>query len=212
MVLPSVGTIFTGAATTATGVALMNDGSDFPATDPDLLSNPNPSPDDQKNDTEYLLTPRALQAILKSWKISPYKPPSTRVTYFLSRIHTRCEEYGVPAKQHAQCAVHFMPDCREDAHAAGCANMSWDEFKAFLILYDGTFLQSMHALCLYVSHQLLSEAAISLFIQWFTLFGRKSVCNAFPVLLLRLYTVTDNQSPLIFRMNYFGGHNGPDMF
>ena len=156
MVLPSVGTIVTGAATTGAGIAVMKNGE--PATTSELLSDslarghrPGEADDDgddgdggppaynQSVPQEYILTPPAVQAIVKAWHVAPYNPPGTDVGGWLSKVRRLCEVYRVPDKQRAVCAMHNMRgDCREAASAAGCYDMTWDHFMAWLFKYDGT--------------------------------------------------------------------------
>ena len=163
MVLPSVGTIFAGAATAGAGAGLLRNGeaiatgeilSDSIARSPGPGdagggdNNADPPPYSHVNPHEYFLTPQALQAIVKSWHSPPYNPPGTDVAQWLSRQRHFCEEYGVPVKQQAQCAMHHMgDDCREAAYAAGCHDMSWDRFTTWLLKYDGVCVISK-VLCL----------------------------------------------------------------
>ena len=156
MVLPSAGTIVAGAATTGAGIGVMGSGGSATSKIvPDSISrglrpgnadgggNADPPPYTQADPFEYLLTPSAIKAIVKSWNILPYNPPETNVTDWLKRLHKICEEYGVPVPQRAQCAMHHMgTDCREAAHAAGCRAMTWDPFKTWLRRYDGACVVS----------------------------------------------------------------------
>ncbi|KAF9789709.1 hypothetical protein BJ322DRAFT_552634 [Thelephora terrestris] len=120
MVLPSVGTILSDSIACGPGPG-----------------GAGPPPYNQVNPDGYLLTLQALQAIVKSWHTPPYNPPGTGAAHWLSRQHHFCEEYGVPVKQQAQCAMHHMgDDCREAAYAAGCHDMSWDRFTTWLLKYD----------------------------------------------------------------------------
>ena len=151
MVLPSVGTVVAGAATTGAGIGMMGSGgSTTSKTVPDSISrdlrprvagsgdNANSPPYAQADPNEYLLTPRAIKAIVKSWDILPYSPPGTNVTGWLKKLHKLCEVYGVPVTQRAQCAMHHMrTDCREAAQTAGCRDMTWYQFTAWLRGYDG---------------------------------------------------------------------------
>jgi len=154
MVLPSVGTIFAGAAATGAGIAVVNGET---VTTGDLLSDSiarghhpggdddndkgddgNPPPYHQTTPLEYLLTPQAIQAIVKSWDITAYNPPGTNAAGWLGRIHRLCEAYGVPVTQRALCAMHRMrADCREAACVAGCYDMMWDQFTVWLLRYNG---------------------------------------------------------------------------
>ncbi|KAF9789702.1 hypothetical protein BJ322DRAFT_552305 [Thelephora terrestris] len=150
MVLPSAGTIITGVASTGAGIGLMGSGgsstnqtvSDSIARGPGLGGlgggdNADPPPYTQTDPNEYLLTPQAVQAIIKAWNIERYNPCWTGVTDWLGRLHRFCEVYGVPATQQGLCAMHFMEtDCREAANAAGCHNMTWDQFTRWLHTYD----------------------------------------------------------------------------
>jgi len=153
MVLPSVGTMFAGAATTGAGIAVMKGES---ATTGELLSDSiarghhpgdhnddddddgGPPPYDQTIPQEYLLTPHAIKAIVKSWRITAYNPPGMDAASWLARIRKHCDRYEVPLKQRALCAMHHMrADCREAARAAGCYDMMWDQFTKWLLRYDG---------------------------------------------------------------------------
>lgn len=88
---------------------------------------------------QYLLTPPAVQAIVKAWKITPYDPPSTDVSGWLSKVRELCREYEVPATQQVLCATHLMrADCRKVTIAAKCQDMTWDEFATWLLKYDST--------------------------------------------------------------------------
>ena len=87
---------------------------------------------------EYLLTDRAVQAIVKSWDITAYNPPGTDAASWLRRVRKLCEAYGVPVTQQALCAMHHMrAECREAAHAAKCYEMTWDQFTKWILKYDG---------------------------------------------------------------------------
>ena len=97
-----------------------------------------PPPSYQTIPQEYILTPPAVRAIIKSWDVPPYNPPGTDVSGWLSKTHGLCEVYSVPVKQRALCAMHNMrADCREAANAAGCYDMSWELFNAWLLKHDG---------------------------------------------------------------------------
>ena len=154
MVLPSVGTILTGTATTGVGITLMKNGEAI-VTD-EILSDsfardnrPGGADDDDKEDSgppsyhqtvpqEYLLTPPAVKAIVKSWDVLPYNPPGTVVASWSSRVRKLCEVYRVPVTQRAVCAMYIIrDDCREAAYAAGCYDMTWDQFTTWLFKYDG---------------------------------------------------------------------------
>jgi len=153
MVLPSVATIFTGAAATGVGIAVVNGES---VTTGELLADsiarghrPDGDGDDKDDDggpppyhqttpLEYPLTPQAVQAIVKSWDITVYNPPGMNVAGWLNRVHRLCEAYEVPVAQRALCAMHRMrADCREAARVAGCYDMTWDLFTTWLLRYDG---------------------------------------------------------------------------
>ena len=87
---------------------------------------------------EYLLTDRAVQAIVKSWDISEYNPPGMDAASWLGRVHKLCEAYGVPVTQRALCAMHHMrTDCQEEAYATECYEMTWDQFAKWILKYDG---------------------------------------------------------------------------
>lgn len=152
-VMPSVGTILTGAATTGTGalVAATNTKS-VTSTSGELLKqaaesivhdeklgddNESPPPYNATAPEEYHLTPRAIIAIVKSWNIQTYNPPRTKCSTWLSDVHNLCEQYEIPTSQQASCAMHHMRnDCHEAAINAGCCNMTWDEFAMWLRQYD----------------------------------------------------------------------------
>ena len=149
MGLPSAVTMFTGAATTGAGIGIMT-GESVPTGE--LLSDSfagndsdgdgSPPPPHQTVPQEYLLTPRAIQAIVKSWNITAYNPPRTTAAGWLARVHNRCEVYRVPIKQRALCAMQYMrADCRKAARAARCYDMTWDQFTIWLRQYDGMCLQ-----------------------------------------------------------------------
>lgn len=155
--LPLAGTIFVGTATTSTGAAVTNgesvtagelppdsiarghrpDGDNDDKYDKDNDGDPSP-PYHRTIPQEYLLMPQAIQAIVKSWNITTYNPPGMDIEGWLGRVHKLCEVYGVPVTQRALCAMHYMrADCREAACAAGCYDMTWDEFTTWLVHYDG---------------------------------------------------------------------------
>jgi len=98
-----------------------------------------PPPYNRATPREYLLTPQAVQAIVKSWNTTAYNPPGMDAAGWLVRVRKLCEVYGVPAKQRALCAMHHMrTDCREAARVAGCYDMTWDQFTTWLLRYDDT--------------------------------------------------------------------------
>ncbi|KAF9642644.1 hypothetical protein BDM02DRAFT_3124333 [Thelephora ganbajun] len=147
--MSSVGAILTGAATTGAGVlvATTNDQPDTSASSESLQKAAKSTADDDDNGNppphcstalgEYLLTPRAILAIVKAWNVGTYDPPGTNCANWLDKVHDVCEQYEIPAKQQAPCALHHMrADCKEAAHAAGCYNMTWDEFAVWLRQYD----------------------------------------------------------------------------
>ena len=151
MVLPSVGTILTGTATTGAGISLMQNGESVVTSEilSDSFSRGHrpggagddddsaPPPYDQAVPRKYLLTPPAFQAIIKSWDVTPYDPPRTDVAGWLSKVHRLCEVYTVPDTQRALCAMHNMrADCREAANAAGCYDMTWGQFTEWLLRHD----------------------------------------------------------------------------
>ena len=152
IVLPSVGTIIAGAATTGAGVAVATNGQpDTPNNEllhqaaetmaqgdnPDDGDNGNPPLDLAAVPQAYLFTPQAILAIVKSWDVATYNPPGTDCTSWLRRIRNLCERHGIPVSQRALCAMHHMrPDCKEAAHAAECYDMTWDGFTVWLHRYD----------------------------------------------------------------------------
>jgi hypothetical protein len=152
MVLPSVGAILTGTVTTGAGIAVMKNGELVAAGEipPDPFArghqpggagddgdDNDPPPSYQTVPQEYVLTPPAVQAIVKSWDVPPYNPPGTDVSGWLSKVRRLCEVYRVPVLQRALCAMHNMRvDCREAAFAAGCYDMTWDQFTAWLLEHD----------------------------------------------------------------------------
>ena len=150
-VMQSVGMILTGATATGAGalVATANAHPDA-SLSTELLQNAAESiPHDEKSNDddgddgnlppyrttaseEYLLTPRAILAIVKSWDVQTYNPPQANCTTWLDDMHKFCDQYGVPVTQRASCAVHRMSaDCQEAAINAGCYNMTWDELTAW---------------------------------------------------------------------------------
>ena len=151
MVLPSIGTIFTGAAATGAGVAAAT-GDGQVVTSHDLLhqaaesmahgSDPdddggNPPPYRAIPPEEELLTPHAILAIVKAWDVGTYTPSWTNCTSWLRKVDRVCDRYGVPFVQRAVCAMHHIKaDCKEAAHTAGCYDMSWEEFREWLQKYD----------------------------------------------------------------------------
>ena len=150
--LPSIGTIFTGAAATGAGVAMATADLLGVESNSELLNQVAESivrgdnPDDDGNPPQYhatgvpevyLLTPRAILAIAKAWDVGTYNPPGTNYMSWLHKIQVSCEQYGVPIAQRALCAMHHMrADCKEAARAAGCYDMTWDEFAAWVRKYD----------------------------------------------------------------------------
>ena len=163
-VLPSVGALLTGAgaATTGAGVVVATtNGQPGTSISTELLHqaaecvsrDDNPDDDDDGNlppyraavPEEYLLTPQATLAIVKSWDVWTYNPPGTNCTSWLRKIHKFCERYGIPLTQRAACAMHHMrADCRGAAHAAGCYDMTWDEFTVWLCRYDRKSHADLH--------------------------------------------------------------------
>ena len=150
MVLPSIGTIFTGAAATGVGVVVATDDQQGTSTSELLRKAANSAgPGDNHDDDsgnpppyravpqEYRLTPQAILAVVKSWDIGRYNPPGTNCTSWLRKIHSLCEQYNVPISQRALCAMHRMRvDCKEAAHTAGCYDMTWDGYTAWLHQYN----------------------------------------------------------------------------
>ena len=148
-IMPSIGTILTGAATTGTGI-LVATTSAQPVTSTSskilqqaaesLVDSEKLDHDDNLNATDpekYLLTPRAILAIMKSWDVQTYNPPRTNCTTWLNDMHNLCEKYEIPIPQRASCGMHHMSaDCKEAALGAGCCNMDWDEFTVWLLQYD----------------------------------------------------------------------------
>jgi len=157
MVMSSVGTILTGAATTRAGILVAanarprvtSTNSKFlqraaesiaDGDNPDDDKNRNPPPRRAAAPEEYLLTPRAILAIVKSWDIGTYNPPGTDCASWLGEVHNVCERYEIPTSQRARCAAHrIRADCKEAAHAAGCYKMAWDDFAVWLLQYDCKF-------------------------------------------------------------------------
>ena len=143
--------VFTGADATRAGVAVAT-GDGQAATSDDLLhqavesiahrGNPNdeggnPPPYRATPPEEELLTPHAILAIVKAWDVGTYTPPWTNCTSWLSDMDRVCDRYGIPFAQRAACAMRLMkPDCRGAAHTSGCYDMSWDEFRVWLQIYD----------------------------------------------------------------------------
>ena len=152
MALPSAGTIFAGVATRVARMRVPKIGESVIR---EILSdsigrgprpggadagdnNAGPPPYSQATPHEYLLTKLAIEAIVKSWDIPSFNPPGTDAAYWLSRLRDSCEVYGVPLTQRALCATYLMrTDCREAANAAGCHDMTWDQFTTWLLRYDG---------------------------------------------------------------------------
>lgn len=159
-VLPSMGVLFsgaTGAAATGTGVFVATNDQPGPGIRSELFQKAAKSGipgedleddlgDDEKGNLppyratipeEYILTPQATLAIVKSWDVWTYNPPGTNCTSWLRKIHTCCERYGIPLTQRAACAVyHMRTDCKEAACNAECYDMTWDEFATWLRQYD----------------------------------------------------------------------------
>ena len=146
MVLPSVGTIVAGVATTRAGIEMIGNGESI--TNKILLdsiaysSQPRSVGGSEANSHGYVLTPRALQAIAKSWDIAPYSPLETNVPHWLEELQGFCELYGVPVTQRPLCVMHHMGTDREAAHAVGCHDMTRDQFTTWLLKYDGACLIS----------------------------------------------------------------------
>ena len=153
VVMPSVGTILTGAATTGSGALVVaTNAKSVTSTSGEVLKQAaesvvhdeklggdlgSPPPYSATAPEEYFLAPRAIIAIVKSWDIQMYNPPRTECTTWLSDVHDLCERYEIPASQQASCAMHHMGnDCHEAAIGAGCCNMTWDEFTVWLRQYD----------------------------------------------------------------------------
>ena len=152
MVLPSIGTMLTGAAATGAGVAVATS-DDHPDlyNSSDLLHEfaeslaHNDEPDDNGVNPsrhravpeEYLLTPRAILAIVKAWDVGMYDPPETNLTSWLSRVYKTCVRYEIPTAQRARCAVHHLRvDYKEASRTSGCDDMTWDEFTVWLRQYS----------------------------------------------------------------------------
>ena len=153
-IMPSIGTILTGAATTGTGILVATTNAQ-PVTStsneileqaaktladsekPDDDANRDPPPYQAIGPEEVLLAPRAILAIIRSWEVQTYNPTQVNCTTWLSDIHNFCEQYGIPVPQRASCAMHHMgTDCKEAALDAGCCKMTWDEFTVWLRQYD----------------------------------------------------------------------------
>jgi len=159
--MSSVGTIFTGTATTGAGVlvAATNSKSVTPAgsellqqvvesvIDGEKPGDNNGNLPPHRATEEYLLTPRAILAIVKSWDVGTYDPPRTDCSSWLDKVHDISERYGIPPEQRAPCASHHMrADCKEAAHVAGCYNMTWNRFTLWLRQHD-CMLHPMVVLC-----------------------------------------------------------------
>ena len=152
VVLPSVRTVFTGAVTT--GIRVMRGGGSFAINERlagtlngagENNDDNNPPPHQQATPQGYLLTPPTVEAIVRSWVIVLYNPPGTGTNAggWLSRVRNFCEQYEVPATQRALCAMHHMRvDCREAARAAGCYDMTWDQFAVWLHVYDSACIST----------------------------------------------------------------------
>ena len=166
MVLPSVGTMVTGAATGGAGIVLMSSES---GTTGGLLadtiahghhpgSNGNgedgdghPPTDRQAAPQDYLLTPQAAQAIVNSWHVAQYDSPGVTVTIWLDQVHRLCEAYTVPATQRALCAMrHMSAGSQEAARAAECYDMTWDQFTKWLRQY-GVLFRELCTWCLHIT-------------------------------------------------------------
>lgn len=153
IVLPSVGAMLTGAAATGAGVAVMK--SDQPIVTGEIRSDrssrghrsgdanddgddSDPPPYRQTAPQEYLFTPLAVQAIAKSWDVTPYSPRWSDLADWLGKVDKLCEVYRVPLAQRALFGMYSMrSDCREVASAAGCHEMSWDQFTVWLHEHHG---------------------------------------------------------------------------
>ena len=152
-IMPSIGTILTGAATGTGILVATTNAQSATSTSSEILEqaaksladsekpndddNGNPPPYRATDPEEYLLAPRAILAIIKSWNVRTYNPPQTNCTTWLSDMHNFCEQYEIPIPQRASCAMHHMStDCKEAALDAGCCNMTWDEFTVWLRQYD----------------------------------------------------------------------------
>jgi hypothetical protein len=156
MVLPSVGAILTGTVTAGAGITVIKNGEPVAIGENLAIArgyrpggtygdddDSDPPPSYQTTPKEYILTPSAIQAITKSWGVTQYNPPGTDVASWLSNVGRLCEVYTVPVTQRALCAMHNMRgDCREAASAAGCYDMTWDQFSAWLHEHDGMCHQS----------------------------------------------------------------------
>jgi hypothetical protein len=157
MVLPSVGAMFAGAATTGAGIAVLSKGESVVTEE--ILSGPlaggqgpGTGADDDDSDPpsysqavprEHIFTDEAFLAIVKSWDIGPYNPPGTDGPGWLNRIRKFCEVYEVPLTQRTLSAMHHMrADCQQAAHAAECYDMAWDEFTTWFLKYDGVYFIS----------------------------------------------------------------------
>ena len=167
MVLPSIGTILTGAAATGTGAAVATSDEQLVTVDSSELlrraTNSAAAADDDDDDEkpppyrlavpeEHLLTPQAILAIVKAWDVGAYNPPGTNLAGWLGKVHRICVQYGIPAAQRAPCAMHYLrTDCREAARTSGCYDMTWEEFTAWLHQYDrklhNLILITIDALC-----------------------------------------------------------------
>ena len=153
-IIPSIGTVLTGAATTGAGVLVATTGAQSAASNnseslhqavESLADDEKPEDGDNGDpplyhataSEEHFITPRAVLAIVKSWEVQTYNPSQTDCTVWLSNIHDCCERYGIPTIQRASCAMHYMSgDCKEAALDAGCCNMTWDKFTVWLHQYD----------------------------------------------------------------------------
>ena len=89
----------------------------------------NPLPYRATASKEYLPTPRAIPAIVKSWNVQTYDPPRTNCMTWLGDIHSLCEKYGILVTQRVSCAMHHMSTGHQAAALnADCCDMTWDEF------------------------------------------------------------------------------------
>ena len=146
--MPTIGAVLTGASTTGVGVLVASTDA---STSGNLLQQAGErvakrgKSENDNNDSAipyggYLLTSLTVLAIVKAWDVGTYDPPRSDCAKWLDEVHDVCERYGIPPKQRASCASHRMrADCKEAVHAAGCYNMTWDEFTAWVRQYDGKF-------------------------------------------------------------------------
>ena len=130
MVLPSVGTMFAGSATTGAGIATMMSGKSVTVGEvlSDSISRGRRPGGDNDGDSspyhhttpqEYLLTPEAIRAIVKSWGVVAYGTPGVGAAGWLGRAHELCEAYGIPVAQRSLCVLHYLrANCQGEARAA----------------------------------------------------------------------------------------------